>query len=151
MVKLFSILLLIPFVTFAQKYTKTLELDISKSGLEPKNINFSDDAIYLDEKKCFNYIKKRDVVINNEKVPNYFEILSLDNTILFSGIIKKNESGNFEGIINLHPIEKLYKNSKIIGRNDLILNLSSNQVLNNNCSLNIENLKLFYEKSNENN
>ncbi|STD08300.1 Uncharacterised protein [Chryseobacterium carnipullorum] len=69
----------------------------------------------------------------------------------FPELVKKNESGNFEGIINLHPIEKLYKNSKIIGRNDLILNLSSNQVLNNNCSLNIENLKLFYEKSNENN
>ncbi|PQA92623.1 hypothetical protein B0A69_14240 [Chryseobacterium shigense] len=135
----------------AQQYKKTLELDISKSGLEPKHINFSNDAIYVDEKKCFNYIKKSDVVINNEKVPNYFEILSLDNTILFSGIVKKNESGNFEGFITLHPIEKLYKNSKIIGRNDLILNLSSNQVLNNNCSLNIENLKLFYEKSNENN
>ncbi|STD08290.1 hypothetical protein [Chryseobacterium carnipullorum] len=58
MVKLFSILLLIPLVTFAQKYTKTLELDISKSGLEPKNINFSDDAIYLDEKNALTISKK---------------------------------------------------------------------------------------------
>jgi len=151
MKRVFSALLLIPFLAFTQNYTRTLELGIPKSGLEPKNINFSTDAIYVGEKKCFNYIKKTYVIINNETVPNYFEIISLDDTVLFSGIIKKNESGNFESTINFHPIKKLYKNSKIIGRNDLILNLSSNQVLNNNCSLDIKNLELFYQKSNENN
>lgn len=151
MKKLFPALLLIPFFAFTQDYTKTLDLGIPKTGMEPKNINFTTDTIYVGGKKCFSYIKKNDVVINNEKVPNYFEILSLDNTVLFSGVIKKNESGNFENSINFHPINKLYKNSKIIGRNALILNLSSNQVLNNNCSLNIKNLELFYQKSNENN
>lgn len=151
MTKLFPVLLLIPFFALAQNYTRTIDLGIPKSGMEPKSINFSTDAIYLDEKKCFNYVKKNDIVINNEMAPNYFEIISLDNTTLFSGIIKKSENGNFESTITFHPIKKVYKNSKIIGRNDLILNLSSNQVLNNNCSLNIKNLELFYEKSNENN
>ena len=47
-------------------------------------------------------------------------------------------------------IEKGYKNSKIISRKDLILNLSSSQVINNDCTINLDNLKLFYEMSNEN-
>jgi hypothetical protein len=143
-------LLLIPFFAYSQN-VKTLELNIPKNELEPKQIGFKEDAIYLDKQKCFGYVMKHDIVIDNETVPNYFEITSLDNTVLFSGIIKKNETGDFENIINFRPIEKLYKNSKIIGRNDLILNLSSNHVLNNNCSLNIDNLKLFYEQSNESN
>ena len=45
---------------------------------------------------------------------------------------------------------KIYKNSEIVGRGKLVLNLSANQVLNNDCSINLENLKLFYEQSNEN-
>ncbi|WEK69415.1 MAG: hypothetical protein P0Y62_16465 [Candidatus Chryseobacterium colombiense] len=145
-----AILFLIPFLGASQSL-ETLKLDIPKTNLEPKDVSFKEDAIYLDKKKCFIYIMKHDIVIDNERVPNYFEITSLDNKVLFSGIIKKNESGNFENIINFRPIEKLYKNSKIIGRNKLILNLSSNQVLNNDCTLNIDNLRLFYEKSNENN
>jgi len=151
MKRIFAIILLIPALSFAQKSIETLKLDLPKNTLEPKQVNFSTDAIFLDEKKCFNYIKKNDVVIDGVKVPNYFEIINLDNVVLFSGVIRKNESGNFESKIKFHPIDKLYKNSKIIGRNDLILNLSSNHVLNNDCSLNMENLRLFYEKSNENN
>ncbi|MCJ7934686.1 MAG: hypothetical protein MUW56_13930 [Chryseobacterium sp.] len=150
MIRLLTISLCISSLAWAQN-NKTLELHLPKNQLEPKHINFTGDAIYLDDQKCFNYVKKNDVIIDNEKVPNYFEIISLDNKVLFSGIIKKNEIGNFESRIKFHPMDKFYKNSKIIGRNDLILNLSSNQVLNNNCSLNIENLRLFYEKSNENN
>lgn len=149
--KNFSIILfLIPFWGISQN-VETLKLNIPKTNLEPKDISFKEDAIYLDKKKCFGYVMKHDITIDNEIAPNYFEITSLDNTVLFSGIIKKDESGNFENIINFRPIEKLYKNSKIIGRNKLILNLSSNQVLNNDCTLNIDNLRLFYEKSNENN
>ncbi|GEJ45723.1 MULTISPECIES: hypothetical protein [unclassified Chryseobacterium] len=150
MMRLLTISLFVSSLAFAQNY-KTLELQLPKNSLEPKSVKFSGDAVYLDDQKCFNYIKKHDVIIDNETVPNYFEISSLDNKILFSGIIKKNESGVFESKIKFHPIDKVYKNSKITGRNDLILNLSSNQVLNNNCSLNLENLRLFYEKSNENN
>lgn len=145
-----AILFLIPFLGISQN-VETLKLNIPKTNLEPKDISFKEDAIFLDKKKCFEYVMKHDIVIDNETAPNYFEITSLDNTVLFSGIIKKNESGNFENLINFRPIEKLYKNSKIIGRNKLILNLSSNQVLNNDCTLNIDNLRLFYEKSNENN
>ncbi|MGH1520098.1 hypothetical protein [Chryseobacterium sp. JK1] len=151
MIKLLTISLFISSFAYAQKDARTLALNLPKNKLEPTHVKFSDNEIFLDDKKCFNYIKKNDVIIDNETVPNYFEINSLDNQVLFSGIIKKNDSGNFESKIKFHPIDKVYKNSKIIGRNDLILNLSSNQVLNNNCSLNLENLRLFYEKSNENN
>ncbi|WP_313611447.1 hypothetical protein [Chryseobacterium arthrosphaerae] len=151
MIRLLTISLFISSSAFAQKEFTALRLDLPKNKLEPQHINFTPDEIYLDHKKCFGYIKKNDVIIDNETVPNYFKISSLDNEVLFSGMIRKNESGNFESKIKFHPIDKVYKNSKIIGRNDLILNLSSNQVLNNNCSLNLDNLRLFYEKSNENN
>lgn len=151
MIRFLTISLFISSFAFAQKEFTPLKLDLPKNKLEPQQVNFSSNEIYLDNKKCFDYIKKNDVIIDNETVPNYFEIITLDNKVLFSGIIKKNESGSFESKIKFHPIDKVYKNSKIIGRNDLILNLSSNQVLNNNCSLNLENLRLFYEKSNENN
>lgn len=150
MIRLLTISLGISSLVSAQNY-KTLELHLPKNPLEPQSLKFGDNDIYIDGKKCFNYVKKNNVVIDDETAPNYFEISSSDNKILFSGIIKKNESGSFESKIKFHPIDKVYKNSKIIGRNDLILNLSSNQVLNNNCSLNLENLRLFYEKSNENN
>ncbi|MCX8531962.1 hypothetical protein [Chryseobacterium luquanense] len=148
--KISIILFIIPFFSFSQN-VKTLELDLPKNDSDAKQVGFIGEAIYLDKQKCFEYVMKHDVVIDNETAPNYFEISSLDKTVLFSGIIKKSEDGNFENIINFRPLEKFYKNSKIIGRNNLILNLSSNHVLNNNCSLNLENLRLFYEKSNENN
>lgn len=149
--KIFAFLLLSSALLSAQKNYESLKLYLPKNKLEPKSVKFSNDAVYLDSQKCFNYVIKNDVIIDNEKVPNYFEITSLDHVVLFSGIIKKKETGNFESTISFRTLGKLYKNSKIIGRNDLILNLSANQVLNNNCSLDLENLRLFYEKSNENN
>ncbi|PUB28444.1 hypothetical protein C8J95_10718 [Elizabethkingia sp. YR214] len=152
MKKSLASLLLIPAFAFAQNSYETLKLNIPKNTLEPKSVRFSNDAIFLDGQKCFNYVIKHNVIIANQKIPNYFEISSLEDVVLFSGSIKKNDSGNFESSIDFLPINKLnYSNSKIIGRNALILNLSSNQVLNNNCSLNLDNLRLFYEKSNENN
>lgn len=149
--KISVFLLLSSALLSAQKNYESLKLHLPKNKLEPKAVKFSNDAVYLDSQKCFNYVIKNDVIIDAEKVPNYFEITSLDDVVLFSGIIKKNEMGSFESTINFRTLGKLYKNSKIIGRNDLILNLSANQVLNNNCSLDLENLRLFYEKSNENN
>lgn len=152
MKKSLASLFLIPAFAFAQNSYETLKLNIPKNTLEPKSVRFSNDAIFLDGQKCFNYVIKHNVIIANQKIPNYFEISSLEDVVLFSGSIKKNDSGNFESSIDFLPINKPnYSNSKIIGRNALILNLSSNQVLNNNCSLNLDNLRLFYEKSNENN
>ena len=70
---------------------------------------------------------------------------------MFSGIIYKNEKREWEGMVSFPLIDKKgYKNSKIISRKDLILNLSSSQVINNDCTINLDNLKLFYEMSNEN-
>ncbi|MDR6544386.1 hypothetical protein J2810_000408 [Chryseobacterium rhizosphaerae] len=151
MIRLLTISIFISSLASAQKDFTPLKLHLPKNQLEPKHINFANEAIYLDDQKCFSYVKKQNVIIDNETVPNYFEISSLDHKVLFSGIIRKNVDGNFESKITFHPIDKIYTNSKVIGRNDLILNLSSNQVINNNCSLNLENLRLFYEKSNENN
>lgn len=140
---------LCPLIALSQN-VKFLDLQIPKNNLSPENIQFKGDAIFFDKKLCYKYTMEHNISIDNEVAPNYFEIKTLDNLLLFSGIIKKNESGSFENIIKFHLLEKKYKNSEIIGRNSLILNLSSNQVLNKNCSLNIENLQLFYEKSNEN-
>ena len=75
-----------------------------------------------------------------------------DGDLLFSGNISNfNPENKFTDTITFYLLEnKIYKNSEIVGRGKLVLNLSANQVLNNDCSINLENLKLFYEQSNEN-
>lgn len=133
------------------KQYDTLKLDIPKNKLEPKKVTFEKAEILLDEKKCFDYALLHDHEIDGKLYKNYYEIKSLDNHLLFSGNIFKNDDGLFEDTITFYDLGKSqYKNSKIVGRNNLILNLSSNQVLNKDCSLNLENLKLFFDLSNEN-
>ncbi len=130
---------------------ETLKLNLPKTTLEPNDIYFKKSGIFLDKKKCFTYELFHDHKINDRVLKNYYEIRSLKNDLLFSGEISNNNLRKvFENIITFHTLEnKNYKNSKIVGRDALILNLSSNQVLNNDCSVNNQNLKLFYERSNE--
>lgn len=138
---------------FAQKGNfEPLKLDLPKNNLEPKVVSFDKTGIFLDDKKCFNYELFHDYEVDGRLIKNYYEIRSLNKDLLFSGKISNNNSMKvFENPITFHTLDKnIYKNSKIVGRNPFILNLSSNQVLNNDCSINDENLKLFFERSNEN-
>lgn len=150
--KIFLIILVFfPMCFAAQTYEAINIREITKIVDEPDSIEFLHDAILLDGKKCFNYSLEHNVYVDGEKVPNYFKITDEEGNNLFIGVIKKNEKGKFVGEIEFSLInEKGYKNSKIIGRNDLILNLSANQVINKDCSIDIDNLKLFYQLSNEN-
>ena len=150
----FIFLVIFNCFSFAQKDKNIvpLKLNLPKSELEPKKIGFEKNEILIDDKKCFNYELFHDVEVNGEQIKNYYEIKSLNGDLLFSGNISNfNPENKFTDTITFYLLEnKIYKNSEIVGRGKLVLNLSANQVLNNDCSINLENLKLFYEQSNEN-
>lgn len=150
----FIFLVIFNCFSFAQKDKNIvpLKLNLPKNELEPKKIGFEKNEILIDDKKCFNYELFHDVEVNGEKIKNYYEIKSLNGDLLFSGNISNfNPENKFTDTITFYLLEnKIYKNSEIVGRGKLVLNLSANQVLNNDCSINLENLKLFYEQSNEN-
>ena len=150
----FIFLVIFNCFSFAQKDKNivTLKLNLPKNELEPKKIGFEKNEILIDDKKCFNYELFHDVEVNGEQIKNYYEIKSLNGDLLFSGNISNfNPENKFTDTITFYLLEnKIYKNSEIVGRGKLVLNLSANQVLNNDCSINLENLKLFYEQSNEN-
>ncbi len=150
----FIFLVIFNCFSFAQKDKNIvpLKLNLPKNELEPKKIGFEKNEILIDDKKCFNYELFHDVEVNGEQIKNYYEIKSLNGDLLFSGNISNfNPENKFTDTITFYLLEnKIYKNSEIVGRGKLVLNLSANQVLNNDCSINLENLKLFYEQSNEN-
>lgn len=150
----FIFLVIFNCFSFAQKDKNIvpLKLNLPKNELEPKKIRFEKNEILIDDKKCFNYELFHDVEVNGEQIKNYYEIKSLNGDLLFSGNISNfNPENKFTYTITFYLLEnKIYKNSEIVGRGKLVLNLSANQVLNNDCSINLENLKLFYEQSNEN-
>ena len=150
----FIFLVIFNCFSFAQKDKNIvpLKLNLPKNELEPKIIRFEKNEILIDDKKCFNYELFHDVEVNGEQIKNYYEIKSLNGDLLFSGNISNfNPENKFTDTITFYLLEnKIYKNSEIVGRGKLVLNLSANQVLNNDCSINLENLKLFYEQSNEN-
>ena len=150
----FIFLVIFNCFSFAQKDKNIvpLKLNLPKNELEPKKIRFEKNEILIDNKKCFNYELFHDVEVNGEQIKNYYEIKSLNGDLLFSGNISNfNPENKFTDTITFYLLEnKIYKNSEIVGRGKLVLNLSANQVLNNDCSINLENLKLFYEQSNEN-
>ena len=150
----FIFLVIFNCFSFAQKDKNIvpLKLNLPKNELEPKKIRFEKNEILIDDKKCFNYELFHDVEVNGEQIKNYYEIKSLNGDLLFSGNISNfNPENKFTDTITFYLLEnKIYKNSEIVGRGKLVLNLSANQVLNNDCSINLENLKLFYEQSKEN-
>ena len=150
----FIFLVIFNCFSFAQKDKNIvpLKLNLPKNELEPKKIRFEKNEILIDDKKCFNYELFHDVEVHGEQIKNYYEIKSLNGDLLFSGNISNfNPENKFTDTITFYLLEnKIYKNSEIVGRGKLVLNLSANQVLNNDCSINLENLKLFYEQSNEN-
>ena len=150
----FIFLVIFNCFSFAQKDKNIvpLKLNLPKNELEPKKIRLEKNEILIDDKKCFNYELFHDVEVNGEQIKNYYEIKSLNGDLLFSGNISNfNPENKFTDTITFYLLEnKIYKNSEIVGRGKLVLNLSANQVLNNDCSINLENLKLFYEQSNEN-
>mgnify|MGYP003393263779 FL=1 len=150
----FIFLVIFNCFSFAQKDKNIvpLKLNLPKNELELKKIRFEKNEILIDDKKCFNYELFHDVEVNGEQIKNYYEIKSLNGDLLFSGNISNfNPENKFTDTITFYLLEnKIYKNSEIVGRGKLVLNLSANQVLNNDCSINLENLKLFYEQSNEN-
>ncbi|MDO4762858.1 MAG: hypothetical protein Q4A00_00525 [Flavobacteriaceae bacterium] len=150
--KVFSIILMLfPIYFNSQTYEALNIKEILETADEPDRITFKKNSIFLDGKKCFNYSLERNVYVDGEKAPNYFKITDNKGNRLFAGVIRKDERGKFESEIEFYLInEKGYKNPKIIGRNDLILNLSANQVINKDCSINIDNLKVFYQLTNKN-
>ena len=151
------ILLLLFLVSWMVKYPDIITTEITiTTQIPPEKLvaktSGKIQAILIDDKKCFNYELFHDVEVNGEQIKNYYEIKSLNGDLLFSGNISNfNPENKFTDTITFYLLEnKIYKNSEIVGRGKLVLNLSANQVLNNDCSINLENLKLFYEQSNEN-
>lgn len=139
---------------FSQENTfKALELNLPRNSSEPNSIRFGKDGIEIDGKKCFSYQLFQDVEKNGHSVRNYYEIKDRKRNIVFKGNISRfnAEEAWTDEITFVLLNNAVYRNASVVGRNQLILNLAANQVLGKNCSVNLENLKLFYEKSNENN
>lgn len=118
---------------------------------DPQHIVFSKDEILIDKKKCFSYRLQYDVQIDGRMAQNYYEIKDQQGKIIFSGnITDQNPKGQFVDTITFHLLgKKLYRNKNITGRNQLILNLAANHVINSDCTVDMKNLQLFYDKSNE--
>lgn len=144
--------LLLPAIFVAQENFNTLELNLPALPGEAMNIAFKKDKIVIDGKKCFFYELFHDVEKMGQKMRNYYEIKDRKGQIIFSGNISDaNSDQKWVDQITFHLLDgKVYHNSVVTGRNKLILNLAGNSVIGNDCSVNLENLKLFYEKSNEN-
>ena len=136
-------------------YTE-LKLNLPKTKNTAKEVRVEPDEIYLDKKMCF-LLTLNDVDNEGEKkqteygqVPYSYEIKSLKGELLFFGVAKKDEAGNWKGIVDFNIIgKKGYRNSKVTGATRLMENLVANNVFNKDCSVNLDNLKQFYEKSNQ--
>ena len=136
-------------------YTE-LKLNLPKTKNSAKEVRVEPDEIYLDKKMCF-LLTLNDVDNEGEKkqteygqVPYSYEIKSLKGELLFFGVAKKDEAGNWKGIVDFNIIgKKAYRNPKVTGATRLMENLVANNVFNKDCSVNLDNLKQFYEKSNQ--
>lgn len=136
-------------------YTE-LKLNLPKTKNTAKEVRVEPDEIYLDKKICF-LLTLNDVDNEGEEkqteyglVPYFYEIKSLKGELLFFGVAKKDEAGNWKGIVDFNIIgKKGYRNSKVTGATRLMENLVANNVFNKDCSVNLDNLKQFYEKSNQ--
>ena len=136
-------------------YTE-LKLNLPKTKNTAKEVRVEPDEIYLDKKMCF-LLTVNDVDNEGEEkqteyglVPYSYEIKSLKGALLFFGVAKKDEAGNWKGIVDFNIIgKKGYRNSKVTGATRLMENLVVNNVFNKDCSVNLDNLKQFYEKSNQ--
>ncbi|WP_332021275.1 hypothetical protein [Kaistella sp.] len=144
-------LVLLPFLSWSQNF-ETLKLNLPKNNSEPENVYFKNDTIFLDDKKCFSYMLSHNVEKNGLKMRNYYEIKDKKGDLLFTGNISKtNEDENWTDRITFVLLGgKIYKNAAVVGRDKLILNLVANQVIGSDCSIHAENLKLFFDQSNEN-
>jgi hypothetical protein len=136
-------------------YTE-LKLNLPKTKNTAKEVRVEPDEIYLDKKMCF-LLTLNDVDNEGEEkqteyrlVPYSYEIKSLKGELLFFGVAKKDEAGNWKGIVDFNIIgKKGYRNPKVTGATRLMENLVANNVFNKDCSVNLDNLKQFYEKSNQ--
>ena len=147
---------LFPLFFSAQSEDDVLKLNLPKTKNTARKVTVEPDEIYLDRKFCF-LLNLNDVDNEDEKkrteyglVPYFYEIKTVKGELLFFGVAKKNKEGNWKGIVDFNIIgKKGYRNSKIIGVTDLMGNLTANNVFNKDCSVNLDNLKQFYEKSNQ--
>ena len=136
-------------------YTE-LKLNLPKTKNTAKEVRVEPDEIYLDKKMCF-LLNLNDVDNEGEEkqteyglVPYFYEIKTVKGELLFFGVAKKDEAGNWKGIVDFNIIgKKGYRNSKVTGATRLMENLVVNNVFNKDCSVNLDNLKQFYEKSNQ--
>ena len=136
-------------------YTE-LKLNLPKTKNTAKEVRVEPDEIYLDKKMCF-LLNLNDVDNEGEEkqteyglVPYFYEIKTVKGELLFCGVAKKDEAGNWKGIVDFNIIgKKGYRNSKVTGATRLMENLVVNNVFNKDCSVNLDNLKQFYEKSNQ--
>lgn len=143
--------ILLPLLSWSQNF-ESLKLNLPKNSSEPENVYFKNDRIVLDGKNCFSYILSHNVEKNGLNIRNYYEIKDKKGALLFTGNISKtSEDGNWTDRITFVLLGgKIYQNAAVVGRDKLILNLIANQVIGSDCSINIENLKLFLDQSNEN-
>lgn len=99
-------------------------------------VNFTDKQIFLGEAKCFNYVKQG----------NDFTITDSNNKEIIKGIVRKNLTGGFESLILFVDAKETFTNKKIVGRNDLILALVKNKVIDANCRFDMEKLSKFIKE-----
>ena len=154
-------LLALPFPLFFCAQTEEdlyteLKLNLPKTKNTAKEVRVEPDEIYLDKKMCF-LLTLNDVDNEGEEkqteyglVPYSYEIKFLKGELLFFGVSKKDKAGNWKGIVDFNIIgKKGYRNPKVTGATRLMENLVANNVFNKDCSVNLDNLKQFYEKSNQ--
>ena len=102
-------------------------------------ISFETDKIILNNKQAYNY----------SKIDNDFVISTLDGKELIKGSISSDENGKFSSSITFVTVGKIFSNSKIIGRNQIIFSLCENNVIRENFEIDELKLLAFFQKYNE--
>ncbi len=110
-----------------------------KKDEEINNIEFKTDKVYLEDKLCFNYFLHK----------GEFSIMDINNKDLITGKITATGPGEFSSVIHFLTIDMSFHNDKIIGRNDIILALVDNLIIDRNCNIDNEKLLKFVKENNQ--
>lgn len=119
---------LIPFIGFSQ----------NKNSFD--EVHFEKFEIFLDGKLAYKY---------SIDETNYFEIKNLKGENIITGKITSLGNKKFKSEINFLTVNRNFTNEKIIGRNDIILNLNSHKVIKKNFELDEMRLNEFIDNFNQ--
>lgn len=127
---LFILILLNSFSLIAQK----------KEDQIIKQLKFETDKIILNKELAFHYS------IDDK---NHFIISDLENKEIISGDMIFLEEEKWSSVFTFVQENKVFSNSKIIGRNQLFFKLLENNVITKDFKIDPEKLTEFLEKYNE--